>query len=61
MDNPDSFFPSFDKDFKRDYESKNKNLLLSSFEKLNISGQGVAIKRVDELAEIPRYQKKEGK
>ena len=36
---------------------KNDQLLLDAFHKLNIWGQKKAIERVNELSEIPRYQK----
>lgn len=33
-----------------------ENILITSFRKLNIEGQNEAVKRVEELTEIPRYQ-----
>lgn len=39
------------------FKPENKELLLGYFSKLNPDGQRVALDRVEELTEIPRYQK----
>lgn len=39
------------------YVNSKKDYLLNAFEKLNETGKTEAIKRVEELAEIPKYQK----
>lgn len=39
------------------YVNSKKDYLLNAFEKLNETGKKEAIKRVEELAEIPKYQK----
>lgn len=50
---------SIDVSVESDNTQKNKNesTLLKSFRILNDSGQQVAIERVEELTEIPKYQK----
>ena len=40
-----------------DKGSRNKALLNEAFDKLNEKGQQKALERVEELTEIPRYQK----
>lgn len=37
-----------------------KDRLLKAFERLNNDGQKTAIERIEELSEIPKYQRKEG-
>lgn len=47
----------FEKWERTSTEQNRKKALSESFEKLNVEGQRVAVERIDELAEIPKYQK----
>lgn len=58
---PDASFSSSDdpKSFRVSLGNKNRTELLRNFEKLNSSGQHEAVKRVEELTEIPKYRLQE--
>lgn len=42
---------------KKDNDEKREKQLLAAFNLLNLTGQNEAIKRVEELTEIPKYQR----
>ena len=44
-------------DFLSDRMTNKTNYLLSAFELLNDEGQNIAIERIEELTEIPKYKK----
>lgn len=50
-------FPSTDLKLATAEELEYRAILLKQFEKLNIKGQRVAVERVQELAQIPAYQR----
>lgn len=54
--NPDTIQEEIEREDAKDRREL-KHYLLDSFSKLNENGQHEAVKRVEELTEIPRYQK----
>lgn len=55
--NPE-FISKYQQVFQMLEQIKNKNALIAAFDSLNKTGQQEAVKRIEELTEIPRYQKK---
>lgn len=57
----DAYFFGFDRSFMLNSPSETESNLIYIFNQLNDDGQKVAVERVEELTEIPKYQKeKEG-
>lgn len=56
--NVSELFASITKEFDQTlYEETERQRLLTNYENLNVKGKKEAIKRVEELAEIPKYRK----
>lgn len=55
--NPE-FISKYQQVFQMLEQIKNKNALIAAFDSLNKTGQQEAVKRIEELTEIPKYQKK---